>query len=65
MAGFMVKLSSSAPDITEQFTTAITGANTTVMTYVGIAVGAALGIIIAVFAVKKGISFFKTMANKA
>lgn len=57
-------LTASAPDITGAFTTAVNGAQTTTMQYVGIAVGAALGIIIAIFAVKKGISFFKSMANK-
>lgn len=57
-------LSSQAPDLTSQFTTAVNGAQTQVMQYVGIAVGAALAIIIAIFAVKKGISFFKSMANK-
>lgn len=64
MPYLMLLDASSTPDIQSQFTTSIASANTQVMTYVGIAVGAALGIIIAIFAVKKGISFFKTMANK-
>lgn len=59
-----ILLSATTPTMTEQFTTAVNGAQTTTMQYVGIAVGAALGIIIAIFAVKKGISFFKSMANK-
>lgn len=55
---------SSTPDLTSTFTTAVNGANTQIMGYIGIAAGAALGIVIAILAIKKGISFFKSMANK-
>lgn len=55
---------SSTPDMTGTFTSAINGAQTTTMTYIGIALGAALGIVIAIFALKKAIGFFKSMANK-
>ncbi len=54
----------SAPDLTGTFTTAVNGAQNTIMQYIGIAVGAALAIIIAILAIKKGIQFFKSMANK-
>lgn len=57
-------LTASAPDMTETFSTAVNGAQTQVMTYIGIALGAALAIIIAIFAIKKAVSFFKSMANK-
>lgn len=59
-------LMSSTPstDMTSTFQTAVSGAGGQVMAYIGIALTAALTIIIAVFAVKKGISFFKSMANK-
>lgn len=55
---------SSAPSMTETFTTAVNGAQTTVMTYIGIALAAALGIVIAIFAIKKAVTFFRSMANK-
>jgi hypothetical protein len=55
---------SAAPDLTTTFSEAVNSANSQVMEYVGIATGAALGIIIALFAIKKGIQFFKSMANK-
>lgn len=61
---YIVALSSSSPDMQSTFSTAISGAQTTTMTYIGIALGAALGIVIAIFAVKKAIGFFKSMANK-
>lgn len=60
----LLDATASAADLTSQFSTAVGSAQTTTMTYVGIAVGASLGIIIAIFAIKKGISFFKSMANK-
>lgn len=63
MAHFFLSVASS-PDLTGAFETAVNGAQSQVLSYVGIAVGAALAIIIAIFAIKKGISFFKSMANK-
>lgn len=57
-------LTASAPDLEGTFSTAVNGAQTQVMTYIGLALGAALGIVIVIFALKKAISFFKSMANK-
>lgn len=51
-------------DLTSQFSTAIGSAKDQTMIYIGLGLAAALGIIIAIFALKKGISFFKSMANK-
>lgn len=64
MSSIMVRMAASTPDLTGAFKDAVGGAQTQVLAYVGIAVGAALAIIIAIFAIKKGISFFKSMANK-
>lgn len=46
------------------FSNSVNSANSQVMQLVGIALGAALGIVIAIFAIKKAIGFFKQMANK-
>lgn len=54
----------AATDLTSTFSTAVGGANDQTMKYIAIALPVALGIIIAIFAIKKGISFFKSMANK-
>jgi hypothetical protein len=56
--------SAGGTDLTSAFKTAVDGAQTQVMQYIGIAVVAALGIIIAIFAIKKAVGFFKSMANK-
>lgn len=65
MTGIVVFGASEAPaDLVSTFTTSVNGANTQVMTYIGIALGAALGIVITIFAVKKAVGFFKSMANK-
>ena len=64
MGGVFFIGSSTAPDLTSTFTTAVNGAQTQVMAYIGIALGAALGIVIAIFAIKKAVGFFKSMANK-
>lgn len=64
MSHFLIRLSASAPDMTSTFTTAVNGAQSQVMSYIGIALAAALGIVIAIFAIKKAVAFFKSMANK-
>lgn len=60
----MIPLADVATDLTSTFSTAVGNAGTQVNNYIGIALTAALGIVITIFAVKKAITFFKSMANK-
>lgn len=54
----------AATDLSSTFQTAVSSAGTQVNTYIGIALVAALGIVITIFAIKKAVGFFKSMANK-
>lgn len=52
-------------NVKDQFSTAISGIQSDLMGYILIVVPVALGILGAIFGIKKAIAFFKSMANKA
>ncbi len=56
---------STTSNVKDQFSTAVSGIQSDLMGYILIVVPIALGILGAIFGIKKAISFFKTMANKA
>ena len=64
MPSVLLTLSSTAPDLSGAFSTGLTGIQTQVFTYIGIAVPVAIVIVGAIFGIKKAISFFKSLANK-
>lgn len=51
--------------VKDQFSTAISGIQSDLMGYILLVVPVALGILGAIFGIKKAIAFFKSMANKA
>lgn len=56
---------STTSNVKDQFSTAVSGIQSDLMGYILIVVPIALGILGAIFGIKKAISFFKSMANKA
>ena len=52
-------------NVKDQFSTAVSGIQSNLMGYILIVVPIALGILGAIFGIKKASSFFKSMANKA
>lgn len=56
---------STNSQVQAQFTTAIGGIQNDLLSYILIIVPVVLGILGAIFGIKKAISFFKSMANKA
>ncbi len=56
---------STTSNVKDQFSTAVSGIQSDLMGYILIVVPIALGILGAIFGIKKAIAFFKSMANKA
>lgn len=57
------RLAMEADTITSAYTTAITNAKSDVFTYIAIGLPVGLAIMGTFFAIKKGVKFFKTVAN--
>lgn len=62
---FAADADSTTSNVKDQFSTAVSGIQSDLMGYILIVVPVALGILGAIFGIKKAIAFFKSMANKA
>lgn len=62
---FAAETSGTTSSVQSQFSEAVGGIQSDLMGYILIVVPIALGILGAIFGIKKAISFFKSMANKA
>lgn len=65
VSAFAADADSTTSNVKDQFSTAVSGIQSDLMGYILIVVPISLGILGAIFGIKKAISFFKTMANKA
>lgn len=50
--------------ITETFSTSVATAGTQIMAMIGIGLTAGLGVVITIWAIRKGIDFFRKLLNK-